>query len=390
METELDLTILMPCLNEEKTVASCVRQAKEFLDASGIRGEVLVVDNGSTDGSQTEAAKTGARVITVEQVGYGRALLAGIRAAHGKFIIMGDADNSYDFSCLDDFMVQLHNGYDLVMGNRFRGKIYPGAMPWLHKYVGNPMLSCVGRVFFGGSISDFHCGLRGFRTSSIQKLQLSSSGMEFASEMIVKASLHHMKVTEVPINLYPDGRDRRPHLRTWRDGWRHLRLLLLYCPRWLFLYPGMFLISIGLLIGVWLLPGQRYVFDVHTLLYAAAFVIAGTNSVIFAFIAKSHALSSGFSPSMSRFDVAVKQIQPEYTITIGVVLVLMGIIGSVFAVTLWSQRHFGDLNPIAVLRLVIPSITFLLIGLQIIFGSFLLLLLQEPSVTLSSFSDTSE
>src|SRR6478736_3870626 len=269
----------MPCLNEAETVATCVRKAIGFLAESGISGEVLVADNGSTDGSQRLAADAGARVVPISDKGYGNALMGGIIAANGKYVIMGDADDSYDFTNLMPFVNELRKGADLVMGNRFRGGIAPGAMPPLHKYLGNPVLSFVGRLFFRSKIGDFHCGLRGFSRDSVMALNLQATGMEFASEMVVKATLAGQRVTEVPTTLSKDGRSRPPHLRSWRDGWRHLRFLLLYSPRWLFLFPGSLLMILGMLVGLWLLPGPRVVngvtLDVHTLLYAAIAVIIG-------------------------------------------------------------------------------------------------------------------
>src|SRR5216683_2493132 len=263
----------MPCLNEAETVATCVRKAAGFLREHGIDGEIVVADNGSTDGSQRLAEEAGARVVAVSAKGYGNALLGGIVDAQGRYIIMGDADDSYDFTALMPFVSALRDGADLVMGNRFRGGIAPGAMPPLHRYLGNPVLSFVGRLFFRSAIGDFHCGLRGFNRDSVMALNLQATGMEFASEMVVKAALAGQHVTEVPTTLAKDGRSRPPHLHTWRDGWRHLRFLLLYSPRWLFLYPGALLMLAGAAAGAWLLPGPRTIagvaFDVHTLVYAA-------------------------------------------------------------------------------------------------------------------------
>jgi glycosyltransferase involved in cell wall biosynthesis len=230
----LELTILMPCLNEAETLATCITKARSFLSRTGISGEILIADNGSIDGSQTIARDLGARIIPVTTRGYGSALRTGIQAAHGRFVIMGDSDDSYNFSLLDDFVEKLRAGYQLVMGNRFKGGILPGAMPPLHRYLGNPVLTAIGRLFFRSACGDFHCGLRGFERSAILALDLQGSGMEFASEMVVKATVHNLRIAEVPIVLSPDGRTRPPHLRSWRDGWRHLRVLLLFSPRWLF------------------------------------------------------------------------------------------------------------------------------------------------------------
>src|SRR5580692_4958737 len=286
----VELTILIPCLNEAETIAVVVKKAMGFLQRANIRGEVVVADNGSTDGSQALARSCGARIIDIPTRGYGAALQGGIRGAHGKFIIMGDADDSYDFTALDPFVEQLRAGFDLVMGNRFRGGIKPKAMPLLHKYLGNPVLTWLGRTFFGSKCGDFNCGLRGFRREAILGIGLTQPGMEFAMEMVVKSTLAKLRITEVPTTLSPDGRSRPPHLRTWRDGWRSLRFFLLYSPRWLFLYPGIALMLAGIALGAWLLPAPRIVggvtFDVHTMVYAAMMVLIGFHSISFAVFSK--------------------------------------------------------------------------------------------------------
>jgi glycosyltransferase involved in cell wall biosynthesis len=296
----MELTILMPCLNEERTLASCIARAQGFLDRSGIAGEVLVSDNGSTDRSREVASAAGARIVPAPQRGYGAALIAGVEAARGRYVIMGDADGSYDFSALDAFVAALRNGADLVMGNRFRGGIAPGAMPPLHRYLGNPVLSFVGRLFFRSRIGDFHCGLRGFSRDAIRNLRLVSPGMEFATEMVAKASLAGLRVQEVPTTLSPDGRDRPPHLRTWRDGWRHLLFMLLFTPRWLFLFPGAFLFLAGLLGSAWLARGPMLFgsvgFGVHSMLYLSAMTILGTQLIQFAVLVKWVAVVSGMVP----------------------------------------------------------------------------------------------
>src|SRR6202162_265595 len=293
----VELSVVMPCLDEAATVGICVKKAIDALERHGIRGEVIVADNGSTDGSQQIARDFGARVVPVERRGYGSALQAGIAAARGQFVLMGDADDTYDFSQLDEFVAKLREGYDLVMGNRFRGKILPGAMPALHRYLGNPVLTGLGRLFFKSPVGDFHCGLRAFRKDEIEQLELRTLGMEFASEMIVKATAFGLRVTEIPTTLAPDRRYRAPHLRTWRDGWRHLRFLLLYSPRWLFLYPGIALFLIGNGVGLWLLPGPRNIglvtIDVHTLLFAAMIVLIGFQSILFAVFSKVFAITEG-------------------------------------------------------------------------------------------------
>ena len=269
----------MPCLNEAETLAICVRKARGFLDASRIQGEVIVADNGSQDGSVAIALQEGARIVPVAARGYGAALLGGIADARGRYIIMGDADDSYDFSDLGTFVEQLRAGADLVVGNRFRGGIAPGAMPLLHRYLGNPILSFLGRLFFFVKIGDFHCGLRGFNRDRILALGLRTTGMEFASEMVVRSALAGYRIAEVPTTLRPDGRSRPPHLRTWRDGWRHLRFLLMYSPRWLFFYPGLALLAFGLIGTVLLLPGRFYIgsvgIDIHTFIVACISILLG-------------------------------------------------------------------------------------------------------------------
>src|SRR6516225_6452941 len=304
---DIELTILMPCLNEAETIQSCVCKAMKFLAESGIRGEVLVADNGSTDGSPGMAEQLGARVVSIAQRGYGAALIGGIEAAAGRFVIMGDSDDSYDFSALDPFVAELRAGQQLVMGNRFKGGIKPGAMPALHRYLGNPLLSWIGRIFFSIPIGDFHCGLRGFSREAVRQLGLRNTGMEFASEMVVKSSLRGLRISEVPTTLSPDRRSRPPHLRTWRDGWRHLRFLLLHSPRWLFLYPGLFFVAIGLVaIGalwsglVWSGPVQltpRVSIDIHSLVAACFAIIIGSQLVMFSALAQKYAIVEGFMPS---------------------------------------------------------------------------------------------
>ncbi|MBV9269186.1 MAG: glycosyltransferase family 2 protein, partial [Acidobacteriaceae bacterium] len=282
----LDVSIVLPCLNEAETLEACVRQALAAIEASGVAGEVVVADNGSSDGSQGIAIRSGARVVDVPVRGYGAALMAGIEAARGQYVLMADADGSYNFSHLPRFIHALRNGADLVMGNRFRGGIEPGAMPFLHRYLGNPVLSFLGRLFFRAPVGDFHCGIRAFDRTAIRRLHLTTTGMEFASEMVVKASLEGLRIAEVPTTLTPDGRSRPPHLRTWRDGWRHLRFLLLYSPRWLFLYPGILLMLLGIAIAAWLIPGERTVghvtFGIDTLAYALGCILVGFHACVFA------------------------------------------------------------------------------------------------------------
>lgn len=372
----------MPCLNEVETVGICVAKARRFLADHGIDGEVVVADNGSTDASRQIARDGGAQVIRVEERGYGAALRAGFGAARGRFVIMGDADDSYDFSALMPFVEELRRGSDLVMGNRFRGGIAAGAMPVLHRLVGNPVLSLLGRLFFSAPCRDFHCGLRGFRKEAIAELDLRTTGMEFASEMVVKAALRGLAITEVPATLVPAGRSRAPHLRTWRDGWRHLRFLLLFSPRWLFLYPGLALIAIGIGVGAWLLPGPRTLggvtFNVHTLLYAAAAVLIGYQSVVFAMFTKVFAIDTGLLPEDARVRRFRRRASLELGLLIGVLLFASGALGTIMAVSAWGERAFGPLDPSRVLRIVIPSILALALGLQTILASFFLSVLELP------------
>jgi len=373
---ELELTVLMPCLNEEETIGICIAKARKTLEANRIRGEVLIADNGSTDRSREIAEQLGARVVSVERKGYGAALLGGIAAARGRYVIMGDADESYDFGNLMPFVEQLRAGHDLVMGNRFRGGIAPGAMPPLHRFLGNPVLTALGRLFFKSPSGDFHCGLRGFRREAIERLDLRTTGMEFASEMVVKATLLGLSIPEVPTTLSRDGRGRAPHLRSWRDGWRHLRFLLLFSPRWLFLYPGFALIGIGATMFALILPGPRTIagvtFDVNTLMYASAAVVLGMQSVIFATFTKIYAVTHGLHPPDTRLDRLFRIVTLETGVLVGAILLLVGLIGSMLAVGFWGERSFGDLDPRQTLRLIIPSTLFLALGFQIILSSFFL------------------
>jgi glycosyltransferase involved in cell wall biosynthesis len=375
----IEFSIVMPCLNEAETLATCIKKAQGSLLEQNLSGEIVIADNGSTDGSQQIAADLGARVVSVAAPGYGNALLGGIEAARGKYIIMGDADDSYDFAALGPFIEQLRAGNDLVMGNRFRGGVMPGAMPPLHRYLGNPVLTFIGRLFFHSPVGDFHCGLRGFSRAAVLKLNLQTTGMEFASEMVVKATLQGMRVTEVPTTLAPDGRSRPPHLRSWSDGWRHLRFLLLYSPRWLFLFPGMLLMILGATAGILLLPGPRTIngitFDIHTLLYSAIAVIIGFQAIVFAVFTKVFAISEGLLPADTRLAKAMRYINLEVGLIVGLGLVLLGLAGSVYAVAFWDERSFGALDPARTLRIVIPAATALTLGCQILLSSFFLSIL---------------
>ncbi|MFM6519183.1 MAG: glycosyltransferase family 2 protein [Microcystis panniformis] len=364
----LELSIIMPCLNEAETLAICIGKARDYLERHKIAGEVLIADNGSSDGSQEIATNSGARVVPIPERGYGSALRGGIAAAKGQYIIMGDADDSYDFTNLSPFLEKLRQGYDLVMGNRFQGGIKPGAMPVLHKYLGNPVLTWLGRLFFGSPCGDFHCGLRGFSKQAIEQLNLRTTGMEFASEMVVKASLYGLKITEVPTTLFPDGRSRPPHLKTWRDGWRHLRFLLMYSPRWLFLYPGLALMFLGFVATIWFMTQPR----VHTLLYSATALIIGFQIVSFAIFTKAFAISEGLLPEDRKLKRFLRYINLEVGLIIGVILFLLGIGGSVYALYTWNAQLYGALDPAVTMRIVIPSVTALALGVQVIFSSFFL------------------
>ncbi len=375
-----ELTILMPCLNEAETLAVCIVEARGYLARSGIAGEVLVADNGSTDGSQEIAEEHGARVIAVTERGYGSALLAGISAARGRYVIMGDSDASYDFSSLDQFVEKLRDGYQLVMGNRFLGGIRPGAMPLLHRYLGNPVLTALGRMFFQSPCGDFHCGLRGFARNAILDLGLQAQGMEFASEMVVKATIRDLRITEVPTTLSPDGRSRPPHLRSWRDGWRHLRFLLLFSPRWLFLFPGAALFLLGLVAMTWLLPEPRKVgsvtLDIHTLFYAALAVVVGFHSMLFWVFAKVYGTREGFVPPDPQFSAMMRLVTLENGLLVGGVLLLVGLGLGVYALGAWQSTAFGPLSPERAMRLVIPSGTAILLAFQIAYGPFFLSVLE--------------
>ena len=374
-----EVSVVLPCLNEALTVGKCVEKAINAMMSAGIDGEVIVADNGSSDGSQRIAQHAGARVVPVDRKGYGSALMGGISAARGKYIIMGDADDSYDFSHIPRLVDKLRAGYQLVMGNRFKGGIQPGAMPALHRYLGNPVLTGIGRLFFRSGIGDFHCGLRGFEKQAIESLSLQTSGMEFASEMVVKATIHKLRLCEVPTTLSPDGRDRAPHLRSWRDGWRHLRFMLLYSPRWLFFYPGVALMVVGASLMLWLLPGpQRLVgisFDVHSLLYATAAILIGFQAVLFSILGKLFAMNTGLMPYTKTWRKLFQWITLETGLSVGVASVLTGLAVSVCAVAYWGNAQFGPVDARFVLRLVIPAVLLLVLGCQIIMASFFISML---------------
>jgi Glycosyl transferase family 2 len=381
--TDVELSVVLPCLNEAETLETCIRRAQQTMRDANISGEVIVADNGSKDGSIEIAERLGARVVRVAAKGYGNALMGGIAAAAGKYVVMGDADASYDFAHIPRFLEPLRQGADLVMGNRFRGGIQKGAMPPMHQYFGNPALTWIGRLFFRNrAVGDFYCGLRGFRKEAYQRMGLRTTGMEFATEMVVKATLLHLRIAEVPTTLSPDGRSRPPHLRTWRDGWRTLRFFLLYSPRWLFLYPGIALVVLGSLLGGWLLPAPRTVgnvtFDVHTLLYAAAFVLLGFQSICFAVFTKLFAVSEGLHPPDPALDKLFRYITLEVGLAVGAVLSVGGLVASLMAVAGWGLQHFGPLDYSHTMRIVILAVLLLTLGAQTVFTSFFLSVLGLP------------
>jgi len=370
----------MPCLDEARTVGACIETARRFLEQHGVQGEVLVADNGSSDDSRAIAERHGARVVEVPERGYGAALAGGIAAARGRYVVMGDSDGSYDWSNVMPFLERLRAGDQLVMGNRFLGRIERGAMPLLHRYLGNPFLTAVGRRFFGSECGDFYCGQRGFARAAASSMELRSTGMEFALEMLVKATLLEMRVSEVPITLRRDGRGRRSHLRTWRDGWRSLRFFLLYSPRWLFLYPGLALMALGLGLGLWLVSGPQQVggikLDVHTLLYCSVAVSVGFQLAVFFLFGKLMAIVSGLHPPSARAEHLIRAYGLEHGIATGVVLLLAGLGGSLWATLGWAATSFGNLDPFQVMRTAIPSALLLTLGFQVICSSFYLSLLK--------------
>ena len=379
-DSPCELSIVMPCLNEAETLATCIDKAQHYLQRSGIQGEIIVADNGSTDGSQHIARVRGARVVDVRDRGYGAALMGGINAARGRHVIMGDSDDSYDFSDLDIFVTRLREGYDLVVGNRFKGGIEPGAMPPLHRFLGNPVLTGLGRLFFSSPCGDFHCGLRGFSKAAIGRLDLRTTGMEFASEMVAKAALYELRTTEVPTPLSKDGRSRPPHLHSWRDGWRHLRFLLMFSPRWLFLYPGLFLILAGLLLGGMVLPGPvaigGIVFDVNTLLLAMGLTLLGLQFVSFFLLAKQFAIQEKLTPIGTNFAAYLEWMSLERALMIGSVVGAFGLLGIAAAVFQWESTGFGNLDYRRSMRLLTPSLTALLAGVQIVLTGFMFSILE--------------
>jgi len=380
----IELTILMPCLNEERSLAYCLQKAFSFLADNQLKGEVIVVDNGSSDSSPLIAQQLHSILVTEHEKGYGSAIRAGIEKAKGKYIIIGDADASYNFTDLMSFLELLRNGNDLVIGNRFKGEIKKGAMPFLHRYVGNPILSFVGRRFFNIRLGDFHCGLRAIAKESYKRLDLRTTGMEFASEMIVKAALNKMKIAETPVTLHRDKRDRPSHLRTWQDGWRHLRFLLLFSPRWLFLVPGVFLMILGVIGTTILIYGPVQVgnkkLDVHTLVYTSGSILLGFQFISFYIFSRAYAAIHGLWPGQEKFLYRFhKFFNLEKGILLGFVLFIAGLLLMVKSFLYWQQTRFGNLDPVVVLRWVIPSVVLLVLGVQVIVSFFYLSFLTIKS-----------
>lgn len=372
--TVVELSIVMPCLNEAETIEQCVRKARRFLDDHGVRGEIVIGDNGSTDGSQQMATRLGARVVDVSVRGYGAAVAFAAQSARGRYVVMGDADDSYDFSALAPFLEKLREGYDLVMGNRFLGGIRTGAMPWKNRYIGNPILSAIGRLFFRCPARDFHCGLRAFSAEAFRKMSLCTTGMEFASEMVIRATLLGMRIAEVPTTLDPDGRSRPPHLRPWRDGWRHLRFMLLFSPRWLFLIPGLLLMLLGTIGVASLWRGNVPFFGaylgVHTMLYSAITVLIGYQAVIFSVFTKTFAITEGLLPDDPMLARLFRYITLETGLVAGLILLILGGVGTFSAFSYWQASSYGPLHAEQMLRLVIPAAFTLMLGCQTILASF--------------------
>jgi len=380
------LSIVMPCLNEAETLGGCIQKAQNALTELAIAGEVVIADNGSTDGSQEIAERAGARVVDVGERGYGSALRGGMSAALGEWIVIGDADDSYDFRSIAPFVRKLDEGYELVMGCRLprgQGRIMKGAMPWKHRWIGNPVLTFLGRLFFKSLANDFHCGLRGLRKDAFLKMNLHSNGMEFASEMVMKATFAKLRVAEVPITLHKDGRSRPPHLRSWRDGWRHLRFMLLHCPTWLFFIPGLTLLAVGLGFGCRLVAGPLVIagvgFDTNTLLVCAMAVIVGTQVTMFALFARVFAAVHGLLPVNERLEKVFSRFSLEGGLAAGIGLIVLGLSILIAAVLLWRHLGYGPMSYPQSLRMVIPAVTLLTVGVQICFSSFFLRLLAIPT-----------
>lgn len=383
MSEGLELAVVMPCLNEAETLATCIRKAKAGIAAAKVNGEVIVADNGSTDGSQEIARREGARLVTVREKGYGSALRGGIEAASAKWIIMGDADDSYDFSKIEGFVAKFRDGYELVMGCRLPsggGTIAPGAMPWKNRWIGNPSLSFIGRLFFKCPARDFHCGLRGFTQEAYRRMELRTTGMEFASEMVIKSTLKSLRIAEVPITLHPDGRSRPPHLKPWRDGWRHLRFMLLFSPRWLFIWPGLALLVLGLAISVPLCIGPVKIghvqFDTNTLLVAGMMIVVGFQATFFGLFTRLYCVARGLLPDNKRLRNLLEMFSLERGIVLGMVISLVGLGFLAASILKWRAANFGIISYPDSLRLVIPAVTCTTLGVQTIFSSFFLSILD--------------
>jgi glycosyltransferase involved in cell wall biosynthesis len=376
-DTPVEVTVVMPCLNEADTLRICIEKAQRALNVNNVAGEVIIADNGSTDGSQGIAAVMGARVVNVSNRGYGNALMGGIAAARGKYIIMGDADDSYDFLEIPKFIEKLRQGYELVQGCRFPaggGRILPGAMPFLHQWWGNPMFSLMARWWFYASIHDVYCGFRGFTKESYQRLNLRCTGMEFATEMIIKTSLFNYKIAEVPITLHPDGRiSHPPHLKTYRDGWRTLRFFLIYSPRWLFYLPGILLGLLGLAGYALAMPGvtiEGVTFDAHTLLFASLAILCGYQSILFAIFSKTFAISEGLLPENPRMTRFFQVVTLEKGLLLGSGAFVIGLALLLTAVNIWREAGYGPLDYAQTMRLVVPGATLTALGFQTVLSSF--------------------
>ena len=374
-----EVSIVIPCLNEAETIEGVVREVQAAVEKNGLSAEVIVADNGSSDGSQQIAARLGAKVISVVERGYGSALRGGIFAARGRYIIMGDADGSYDFSSIGTFVDKLRQGNDFVMGNRFKGGIQPGAMPWKNQWIGTPALSRIANLFYRTGIGDVNCGLRAFTKPAFVKMNLQTTGMEFASEMVVKASLHRLRIAEVPTILRPDMRTRRPHLKPWRDGWRHLRFMLLYTPAWLFLVPGAAMFAVGVIGSALLLPGPLRIgaaaFDIHTLLLMAFLIIVGYQVIVFAVSTRTFATETGLLPPSPVLSGLYRYVRLETGLLLGGLATLVGLAGVLIAAIAWSRVGFQQLDPDTTMRQLIPAVVLLSIGVQTVFASFFLSML---------------
>ena len=373
----VDVSVVIPCLNEANSVSLCIDKARRAFESAGLRGEVIVADNGSTDGSTQISEEHGARVVSVTQRGYGAALRAGIAAARGAFIVMGDADDSYDFSTVPQFVAKWREGYDVVMGNRFAGGVLPGAMPWHHKYIGNPGLTALLNLFFRTGMGDTYCGLRGFTKAIYEKMDLRCTGMEFALEFVIKAAQLRARTTEIPITLWPDKRGRPPHLRSFRDGWRSVRFMLLYAPNWLFLLPGMLLMGLGLALVFWLLPGERHltrhvIVDMHSMIFGMIFTLMGAQIISIGLFAKVFSYSERFDRDPISLKRALRGVTLEDGLLIGAILLLAGLGGDANVAWDWAKSGFG---PLFRVREILFWSMWLFLGVQIIFSSFFLSML---------------